>query len=112
MNIEELYQKTIQSLEKGERALNRFTKDELGELVVLLEQELRSENTEQLEKILCLVDHTATDDGRFEPAIIQALGSDLPPRLIVFALNCARKHILQAYFKRGNRLQFDFLSTL
>ena len=112
MNIEELYQKTIQSLEKGERALNRFTKDELGELVVLLEQELRSENTEQLEKILCLVDHTATDDGRFEPVIIQALGSDLPPRLIVFALNCARKHILQAYFKRGNRLQFDFLSTL
>lgn len=112
MNIDELYQKTISSLEKGERALNRFTKDELGELVELLNLEINNPDTARLEKILCLVDHTATDDGRFEPAILATLKKQLPPRILVFALNCARKHIIQAHFKRGHRLEGEFLMIL
>lgn len=112
MNIDELYQKTIESLEKGERALNRFTKDELGQLVEQLEAELKNQDTARLEKILCLVDHTATDDGRFGPAIREALSKNLAPRLLVFALNCARKHVIQAKFKRGHRLDGEFLIIL
>jgi hypothetical protein len=112
MNIDELYQKTISALEKGERALNRFSKDELGELVELLNLEINNPDSTRLEKILCLVDHTATDDGRFEPAILATLKKDLPTRILVFALNCARKHIIQAHFKRGHRLQGEFLLIL
>ena len=112
MNIDELYQKTITALERGDRALIRFNKDELSELVERLEQEIKLEEGSGLEKILCLVDHAATDEGRFAPAIIEVLQRNLPPRILVFAINCARKHIIQANFKRGHRLSGDFLIIL
>ena len=112
MNIQEQYQKVITSLAQGSRALVRYSSEEKEELSLRFDQELKNKNTETLEQILCLVDHSATDDSRFEPMILSALGQPLPPRLLIFTLNCARKHIIQARFKRGQRLDFDFLDAL
>jgi hypothetical protein len=112
MDIESLYQKTISSLEQGSRALIRYSPQEIDELTQLFESALLANDQTNLEKILCLVDHNAVDHSPWEKPILEALNKDLPPRLMVFALNCARKHIIQARFKRGTRLQFDFLETL
>lgn len=112
MNIQEQYQKVITSLRQGSRALMQYSSEERGELAQQFNQELSSENTERLEQILCLVDHCATDDSRFEPMILTTLNTALPPRLLIFTLNCARKHIIQARYKRGQRLDFDFLDAL
>ena len=112
MNIQEQYQKIISELELGSRALMRYSSEEKEELAQEFNRELKSENTDRLEQILCLVDHCATDDSRFEPMILSTLEASLPPRLLIFTLNCARKHIIQARFKRGHRLEFDFLDAL
>jgi hypothetical protein len=112
MDIESLYQKTISSLEAGSRALIRYTPLEIEELTQSFQAALLANDLAGLEKILCLVDHNAVDHAPWETPILEALNKDLPPRLMVFALNCARKHIIQARFKRGSRLQFDFLETL
>lgn len=112
MDIEGHYQKIISDLEQGSRALIRFTPEEISELTQIFEKTVSGENLEELEKVLCLVDHNAVDHSPWESLILQALNKDLPPRLMVFALNCARKHIIQARFKRGRRLDFDFLQTL
>ncbi len=112
MNIDQHYQKTISSLSEGSRALIRFSKEERFELKALLENELNNPQTETLEKLLCLVDHSASDDMVFEPVLLDILKKDLPPRLLVFALNCARKHILLANSKRGQRIKYDFLEVL
>ncbi len=112
MDIDSLYQKTISSLEQGSRALIRYSPQEIDELTQLFEAALLANDLAGLEKILCLVDHNAVDHSPWEAPILVALNKDLSPRLMVFALNCARKHIIQARFKRGTRLQFDFLETL
>jgi hypothetical protein len=112
MDIESLYQKTISSLEQGSRALIRFSPQEIEELTQSFQAALLVNDLPSLEKILCLIDHNAVDYAPWETPILEALNKDLPPRLMVFALNCARKHIIQARFKRGTRLQFDFLETL
>jgi hypothetical protein len=112
MDIESLYQKTISSLEQGSRALIRYSSQEIDELTQLFEAALLANDLTSLEKILCLVDHNAVDHSPWEKPILEALNKALPPRLLIFALNCARKHIIQARFKRGTRLQFDFLETL
>ena len=112
MDIESLYQKTISSLEEGSRALIRYSPLEIDELTQSFQAALLASDLPGLEKILCLVDHNAVDHAPWETPILEALNKDLPPRLMVFALNCARKHIIQARFKRGTRLQFDFLETL
>lgn len=112
MNIESYYQKIIQGLEQDSRGLMRFSSDELDELGRLLEEKLLKKDLSTLEKILCLVDHSAVDHSPWEPILIRALNQDLPASHLVFALNCSRKHIIQARFKRGQRLDFPFLQVL
>jgi hypothetical protein len=40
------------------------------------------------------------------------MDSAIPDALIVFAMNCARKHIIDARFQRGQRLDYEFLELL
>jgi len=112
MDIEKHYQNIISALELGSRALIRYSKEEIEELTQIFVTTVAEENTDQLEKVLCLIDHSAADYSTWEKPILIALNKDLPPRIMVFALNCARKHIIQARFKKGRRLEFDFLQIL
>ena len=112
MDIEGQYQKIISDLERGSRALIRFSSEEMAELTQIFEKAVLENDQGTLEKILCLVDHSAVDHSAWEAPILQAMDKDLSPRLMVFALNCARKHIIQSRFKRGRRLEFSFLEAL
>ena len=110
MNIDETYQKILSELSLGHRGLIRISQDEIQELDLLLKSEL--ENPGKLEKVLCILEHSATPCLSLESSILQTLNSPLSDHLLVFALNCARKHIVEARFQRGLRLEFDFLDTL
>lgn len=112
MYIEEQYQKIILEIEKGSRALTRFSPEDREQLASELTTELEVPNSEKLEKLLCLIDHSASDDSRFEAPLLIALGKELSTRELIFTLNCCRKHILQARFKRGQRLDYHFLEAL
>lgn len=109
MNIEESYRNIVDEISKGHRALVRFSRDELEFLKESLE---RVDDPVFLEKILCLIDHSAVSYSPFDKALINLLNSDLPDHLMVFVLNCARKHIVEARGKKGERLSFDFLEAL
>jgi hypothetical protein len=110
MNIEATYQKVLRELEQGHRALQRFNKEEIEELQELLERNLPA--GKDLEKILCLIEHTATPQLSLEPILLKALEQDLSNAHLVFTLNCARKHIIQGRQTRGIRLSFEFLEIL
>jgi hypothetical protein len=112
MDIEARYQKIIADLEAGSRALVRYSGEEIDDLTQIFEKAVTEEDLATLEKVLCLVDHNAVDYAPWEPIILKALSKNLPPHLMVFTLNCARKHIIQARFKKGHRLDFDFLQAL
>jgi hypothetical protein len=111
MDIEGHYQQVLTELTKGHRALIRFSRAELQ----TLEDELRSnldKTPQQLEKILCLIEHSAALHSNFASPLLELFKTDHPPHILVFALNCARKHIIQACGQKGQRLSFDFLETL
>jgi hypothetical protein len=112
MNIEDTYQKIISNLDGAARGLIRFKPEEIEYLTTYLQRDDLLQNIEELEKVLCLLDHSASDHQPWEGALLKLLNQDLTPRLMVFTLNCARKHIIQARFKKGQRLHFDFLQTL
>ena len=112
MNLEETYQKIIAGVTQGHRGLQRFTPKEMEELGSQYAEALKNQDHALLEKILCLIEHSAALYSKFEPIILESLKLDLPDHLIVFALNCARKHIIQARFQKGHRLDFEFLEIL
>lgn len=112
MNIDETYQKILTELEQGHRALQRFSPDELEEIDTRLLDSIKKSDFETMEKLLCLVEHTAGLFGKFEQALLLALNSPMPDNLIIFTLNCARKHIIEARFQKGQRLEFSFLEAI
>ena len=112
MNLEEIYSKILSEISQGHRALRKFSSDELEELNSLLITSFKEEKFDQLEKVLCLVEHSASLHGKFEPALLELLKAPLPGHLIVFTLNSARKHIIEARFQRGHRLEYNFLEAL
>lgn len=106
MNIDLIYKKILSEIEQGHRGLVRLSTDELEELNDLLGKQ------ENLEQVLCVVEHSSSLFNKFENNILKVLNSPIADNLIIFALNCARKHIVEARFQRGQRLDFDFLETL
>lgn len=109
MGIEDLYQKILVNIESGGRGLRRFTPAELVEIEAAF---ALNPNHQELEKLLCLVEHSASLHAPFEKIILQLMQQDLPDHLIIFSLNCARKHIMQARAQKGHRLDYDFLEIL
>jgi hypothetical protein len=106
MNLEETYKKILSEIEQGHRGLVRLSADELDELNELLGKQ------QNLEQVLCVVEHSSSLHAKFEKNILNVLNSEVADNLLIFALNCARKHIIEARFQKGQRLDFDFLETL
>lgn len=112
MDINGQYEKIIYELSLGHRALIRFKESELESLVLQLSDALSAEDLKLLEKILCLLEHSAGLYSEAEPILLKILNKQLPDPLLIFALNSARRHVIQAQFQRGQRLKYDFLETL
>lgn len=110
MNLDDTYQKILKEIEQGHRGLVRLSFDELEELNSRLDSLIP--NPSELEKALCIIEHSSSLHLKFEKNLLKILGAPLPVSLIVFALNCARKHIVEARLQRGQRLDFEFLETL
>jgi hypothetical protein len=110
--IDHYYHHILTQLQQGSRGLVSFSTDEKEQLTLIFNQTLEQNNSQDLEKILCLLDHCGSDHLPWEKPLLKTLGLRLPPKLTVFALNCSRKHIIQARYKRGSRLTFEYLEIL
>jgi hypothetical protein len=106
INLLEIYQKILKEIELGHRGLVRLSEAHLEELNELLEKQ------ETLEKVLCIIEHSSTLNNKFEKNLIKLLKSQKTDHLLIFAINCARKHIVEARFQKGQRLDYEFLETL
>jgi hypothetical protein len=112
MNIDDVYASILKELELGHRAFKKFTAPEIEELLLTFRACLSPLNSSELEKVLCLLDHSQQPNQKFEADLIQTLNLDLPDHLLVFAINASRRHIIQARFQKGHRLSFEYLEAL
>ncbi len=106
MDVEAVHKKILDELQQGHRGLVRLAPAEIDELC----SELRERR--DLERVLCIVEHSATPNSKFEAELLSLLSAKLPPQELVFCLTAARKHIVEARFQRGQRLHFEFLEAL
>ncbi len=112
MKLEETYREVLKEIAQGHRAYKKFSAAELQELEALLRSSSQRRDFKELEQALCLVDHSTSLHENFEPLILDVLTQECPDEILIFALNCSRRHILQARFQKGKRLEFNFLEAL
>jgi hypothetical protein len=112
MDLEARYLKILAELDKGHRGLERFSEDEVKEIQSKIGSALKKKNFSELEKYLCLIDHSASNLPQLEDDLILLLNSDLPTHIKIFTLDASRKHIINSRVQRGQRLTFEFLEAL
>lgn len=110
LDLDSHYQNILSELKKGHRGLVRFNSEEIQELNTLICDPTIS--NEKLTKVLCLVEFSAALHGEFEAGLINLLENSKDTGIIIHALNSSQKHIIEARFQKGNRLEFNFLETL
>ena len=108
MEINNIYKNILEDLKLGGRGLRRFNALELKEL----EGILVNSQGEQLQKVLCVIEHSMSFHPPFEPLLLKILTTETDSEILVFALNASRKHILSAHQQQGKRIEFNFLKVL
>ncbi len=108
MEINTIYKDILEDLKLGGRALRRFNTQELKEL----EGILATSQGEELQKVLCIIEHSMSFHPAFEPLLLKILNAETDSEILVFALNASRKHILSSYQQQGKRVEFSFLEAL
>ncbi len=106
MNFEETYQTILRELNQGHRGLVKLSEEDVEELNDLLFQQ------KNLGQVLCIIEHSTHPQLKFEKNILNIMNSTTSDENLIFALNCARRHIVEARFQRGLRLDYSFLETL
>jgi hypothetical protein len=106
MDVPSTYKKIIDEIAKGHRGLIRLSEEEAA----FLSEELLCDN--HTEEILCIIEHASLPSLKFEKNLMIFLNRSVSDQFLIFALNCARRHIIEARMVKGQRLEFDFLETL
>lgn len=107
MDILQTYSEIMTQLREGGRGLRRWSPTELSELRTALEQE------KFLPETLCLVAHSASTERSLEEPLLKLLSSrKLSSTLLIHVLEACHKHVIQARFKEGLRLELSFLESL
>ena len=112
MKMDQVYQNIQSQLLQGGRAMVRFSGSELEEITQAIPEILSRKDQKDIKELLCIMEHSAMDYPKWESYILQMFKENLTSENLIYLLNCARKHIIQARFKRGNRLEFEFLQVL
>lgn len=107
MQILNRYEKTIEALSRG----HRYQKPISAELSAEIQLQLDL-NAKYLNETLCIIQNTSSFLPELEAQLINILKTAESDDLIIHALNAARKHIIAAKQRDGQRLDFSFLELL
>jgi hypothetical protein len=115
MNVEETYEHIMAKLREDKRPLLRLNKEEIQDLfnywmVVLKEPEdVRKQN---LHKILCILDHSQGVSDPLLPLFVMTLKLVEDPQIRIFTLSASTKHIIEAWFRKGDPLPPTFIEII
>lgn len=127
--INSIYKEILKKLDQGSRGLTLLQPHQKKMIFLFLDDFLCHDFSQphgkngptrtkewyhdNLTKVLCLIEHSAKPLERLEPQLIQLLNAtELSVEIIIFTLNCSRKHIVDARMQQGKRLDFSFLESL
>ena len=119
MDYKETYSKILADLKDDKRPLLKLSKEDLNYLKVewedfFKEYTLNSSSLalSNINKIICILDHTQSHSTIFGPIIIKTLNNISDVETIIFTLGVATKHIILKNFKEGTPPSAEFIQIL
>jgi len=109
MEYQKLYEDIINDLKSGKRALIRLNPDQIGGLKKALDDGLV---TEELHKVLCILDHSIESNLEFSSYICRELKKVEDSKTLIYLLGASSKHVIEAAAKDGFPPSGEFMSAI
>ena len=112
MDIKATFDKVISDLQKGARPQLVLSNEDITALKDRLDELSKQYQSQQLVEVLCILDNTRTLSTNFTTGIIHHIKEKRSSEELVMLIGVARRHIVEASHKDGNRIDFSFLEVL
>lgn len=112
MNIDQIFEKTINDLKQEKRPLHPFSPEDHQELKAYWHEQLAQQNLKEINKVLCLLEHSQTYSSECDELFIRSLKEIQDTQTLVFLLSASAKHIVTRSQRDGQRIAFAFIEAL
>lgn len=113
--MEKIYDQIIHKLQEDKRPLLMLDPAQISSLSEYWAQALTLEEAPRkvaLMKVLCILDHSQSHSTELLPHFIRTLREIDDDELKIFTLSASVKHVIEAFFRKGNPLPEEFIQTL
>ena len=112
MDFKSTFDKIISDLQKGARPQLVLSEADIIELNDRLNHLTSNYQEQQLVEVLCILDNSRTLSTKFSCALVTHIKEKRSSEELVMLIGVARRHIVEASHKQGNRVDFSFLEVL
>ncbi len=111
--LDELYQQTIQKLQKGERPVIHLKPEDLDFALHHLNQLNRTQaKKEDFLPILCVLDHSKNGSLKFTEPLAHIFSKRSESDLLIYSLTAALKVIIEECERQSERIPYAFMKSL
>lgn len=107
-----IYNDLIARITRGDRVHLELDQDTLNEIHSHWCHALEHKRFEDLDAIMCVLEHARHPHGNFEELFFITLENDLPSKQIIFTLAASWKHLLERWARAGDRIPMRYLEIL
>ena len=116
VDIDTFYEHILEDIRAGKRPTLSLTQGDFSSIRTCWEKALEVSDLSALEKILCVLGHSAELSDDFDGFFVQTLeypfGRNEKSRFIVLTLAASWKHIVDRSHKKGERIDARFIEAL
>jgi type I site-specific restriction-modification system R (restriction) subunit len=114
MDIESAYQEIISQLRDGKRPRVKRSQEEFQELSANLLKLVNEDsiNQTELQKILCILDHTQNKSSLFDEVLPECLRKITEKDSLIYLLSVSQTHLVERLALEGNPLPASYIESL
>ena len=111
MNVAYLHQEILKKLRANQRPQLRLSKSEVEEIIREWKK-CQFTSSKEARPLLSILNHCRGEFHEFIPLITEVLRTIENPEILIFTLSAFRKHVIEFYQKRGERIPQEILENL
>lgn len=110
--FDKTYNKLLDTLHKGGRAHLEFSDQLLSEMAQRWHECLKNKNSEQLNAILCMLEHARHPSNYFDDLFFLTLENPQSSEQCIFTLAASWKHLIARWSREGTRIPMRYIEIL
>lgn len=112
MDITLAYQEILEKIKDEKRPFLRLDQNQRESLALSWREALGDHQNHQLKAISCILEHSTSQDDRFDQLFIESLSTISDANLLIYFLSASQKHVIERAHRIGEPVSIEFIKVL